>query len=191
MTIQRGIPGAGARRVRISSAARPGALVACLLVTLLVAGCGGDKGKSSSGGGGSTATPSSATPAVTSPGGPTGGTAGSGQPAPQQPAKVVGPNLNGNWAGYYKSIEGHYQNLSATITHVGNRVTIETTMPPGIVNKLVGQIDGAGNMLLYDQFDNEDWTTLYGPASSNSINLADYVFINQSLSDTNIVILKR
>ena len=162
-----------------------------LAVMLILTGCGGD-GDSSSGGGGSTSDdPTSdpdpgADPATDAPPDPIP----SAPPAPMQP-DTVGPNLNGQWAGYYKSEEGNYQNLTATITHTGRRVTITTSMPPGIIHRLVGQIDGGGNMLLYDQFDNEDWTTLYGPASSKSINLADYVIINGSRSDTNIIILKR
>ncbi len=141
-----------------------------MLVAALSVGCGGGKGKSSSGGGGSTSSTASATTTT----------------------NVVGPNLNGDWAGYYKSVNGNYQNLTATISHTGSRVVITTSVPEGsIIHELIGQIDASGNMLLYDQFDNEDWTTLYGPASTNSINLADFVFINQSLSDTNILILKR
>jgi hypothetical protein len=45
--------------------------------------------------------------------------------------------------------------------------------------------------VLYDAFDGEDWTTLYGPASTNSINLADFVYRDKSLVDTNVLILKR
>ena len=152
-------------------------IVLALLFGALSAGCGGDKGRTSSGGGGA---------GPTSPSSPA-----TGAPPVAPVANVVGPNLNGTWAGYYKSIEGNYQNLTATITHVGQQITITTSMPPGIVKKLVGKIDAVGNMLLYDQFDKEDWTTLYGPASSKSINLADFVFVSQSLSDTNILILKR
>ena len=46
-------------------------------------------------------------------------------------------------------------------------------------------------MLLYDQFDLEDWTTLFGPASTNSINLADFVKSGSETVNTNILILKR
>lgn len=105
---------------------------------------------------------------------------------------VVGPNLNGNtWAGYYKSIEGQFAPLTATIEHSGNRVTIRTSKMDGVAQTFTGTIDAIGNMELIDTFDGEDWTTFYGPASANSINLADLVFSGVSIVDTNILILKR
>ncbi|GJL81671.1 MAG: hypothetical protein DHS20C01_13050 [marine bacterium B5-7] len=148
-----------------------------ITLTIALTGCGGGGGSSSSGGGTAvTATNTNAMP-----------------PAPAKPAAgvaVVGPNLNGKWSGYYKSINGHLDYLSATITQTGRRVTITTTKT-GLVHMLSGTIDGAGHMLMYDASDGEDWTTLYGPASVNSINLADYVIVKNSLTDTNILILKR
>ena len=136
------------------------------IAVAMIAGCGGD-GKSSSGGGSSSA---AAAPA---------------------PVNVVGPNLNGNWAGYYKSSSGKYEGLRATITHVGAQVTITTTKKAGVARQLSGRISAVGKMVLYDAFDGEDWTTLYGPASPNSINLADFVFLNGHIVDTNVLILKR
>lgn len=158
--------------------------IGCLAVALLVAGCGGDS-KSSSGGGGSA--PSQPTGQSPQPVDPLSG----GGPNPTTQQTVVGPNLNGNWAGYYKSIEGHYENLTATITQVGANITIKTTKKSGVARELKGRINSVGHMLLYDTFDNEDWTTFYGPASARSINLADLVYSGTSLVDTNILILKR
>ncbi len=110
---------------------------------------------------------------------------------PDTTASTVGPNLNGdNWEGYFKSVEGDFTPMSATIRHVGNEVTILTTKE-GIAHKMTGITDGSGNMFMIDEADGEDWTTLYGAASANSINLADFVFVNGSQVDTNIIILKR
>jgi len=159
-------------------------VIACFALALLVAGCGGDS-KSSSGGGGSA--PSQPTGQAPQPVDPLSG----GGPNPTTQQTVVGPNLNGNWAGYYKSIEGHYENLTATITQVGANITITTTKKSGVARELKGRINSVGHMLLYDTFDNEDWTTFYGPASARSINLADLVYVGTSLVDTNILILKR
>lgn len=105
---------------------------------------------------------------------------------------VVGPNLSGGgWAGHFKSIEGFFEPLTAEIEHVGSRVTIRTSKTTGVAGTLVGKINGIGQLLLYDTFDNEDWTTLYGPVSTNSINLADFVYSDDEKVDTNIIILKR
>ena len=106
--------------------------------------------------------------------------------------ELVGPDLNGDdWAGYYKSVNGNFELMTATIEHVGNSVTIQTSKASGVASSLYGTIDSFGNMMLYDDFDNEDWTTHYGPATNDSINLADYVFKDTSKVDTNIIILKR
>lgn len=170
----------------------------CLLAAILLSGCGGDKDGETSSGGGSSTTPeqtagvdgASAAPETES-AQPTGITPQvSPQPLPDD-TPVVGPNLNGNWAGYYKSRTGKFENLRATITHSGTRVVISTTKSTGVARELIGRIDPIGKMLLYDSFDNEDWTTLFGPASANSINLADYVFLGSTIVDTNILILKR
>lgn len=112
---------------------------------------------------------------------------------PDYEAKVVGPNLNGDdWRGHFKSVKGAFDSISATINHVGNKVTIQTSRPKNsIVHKLSGVIDAAGILYLIDEHDGEDWTTLYGAVSKNSINLADYVFVDGSNADTNIIILKR
>ena len=106
---------------------------------------------------------------------------------------VVGPNLNGdNWVGYYKSAEGKYEPMTAVIRHVGNQVTIQSSLrKEGVASELSGKISASGKITLYDAYDNEDWTTLYGPVSKNSINLADFVFINGHKADTNVIILKR
>ncbi len=142
-----------------------------LALSMVLVSCGGD-GESSSGGGQAVEQdPNAVVPDLT--------------------ATTVGPNLNGdNWAGYFKSVQGDFTPMTATIRHIGNEVTILTTKE-GVAHKLTGITDGTGNMFMIDEADGEDWTTLYGPASANSINLADFVFSNGSQVDTNIIILKR
>jgi len=143
-----------------------------IAIVLVLSSCGGE-GDTNSGGGQAAQpqNPDAVTPDLT--------------------AATIGPNLNGDtWAGYFKSVEGAFTSMGATINHVGNKVTILTTKA-GIAHKLVGVIDGSGNMFMIDQVDGEDWTTLYGAVSANSINLADFVFTGGSKVDTNIIILKR
>lgn len=106
--------------------------------------------------------------------------------------ELVGPDLNGNdWAGHYKSIKGKYIALTAVIQHIGDRVTIQTSIPSGVASRLTGTIDAKGRMMMYDAYDNQAWTTHYRPVSDSSITLADYVFKDNQRSDTNILSLKR
>ncbi|MEA3291946.1 MAG: hypothetical protein U9Q71_06575 [Pseudomonadota bacterium] len=115
---------------------------------------------------------------------------GGGQAKPEP--KLIGPDLNGDdWVGYYKSASGKYEPMTAVIDHVGNKVAIQTSIKSGVASKLSGKINSIGKMILYDAYDNEDWTTLYGPASKNSINLADFVFKDNHKTHTNVIILKR
>lgn len=112
---------------------------------------------------------------------------------PDYAAEVIGPNLNGDdWQGHFKSIQGAYDPLSAVIQHIGNKVIMQTSRPEGqLAHKFTGIIDATGNIFMIDDSDGEDWTTLYGAVSRDSINMADFVFANGSQQDTNIIILKR
>ncbi len=105
---------------------------------------------------------------------------------------VVGPDLNGSdWAGYIKSERDGVTNLTATITHQGNQVTIVTSKD-GLAHELVGTINAVGETNMRDLFDNEQWTSVYGNVSQNSINLGDYIANDQGrIIDQNILVLKR
>ena len=117
---------------------------------------------------------------------------GNGSINPAVPGtQVTGPNLNGFWRGEFSRDSGGREAVSATIRHVGDVVVIETSRRPGIAKKFVGTIRSTGRMFMIDQFDSEDWTTLFGPASSNSITLADFVFAGSSMVDTNTLRLQR
>jgi hypothetical protein len=118
------------------------------------------------------------------------GLGGSLTPAPEETV-VVGPNLNGFWSAEFTRVSGGKDVLRATVRHVGRIVTIQTTRKPGVANRLVGSIKSTGRMLMFDQFDNEDWTTFFGPASSNAITLADHIFKDMKFTDTNVLRLRR
>ncbi|MFT5112119.1 MAG: hypothetical protein ACI8P9_001443 [Parasphingorhabdus sp.] len=168
--------------------------VVVLTVCALLAGCGGDSGSSSSGGGSSqssvandSATETAASPGLTGPiDTPTLA------PVPAVTTPRVGPNLAGTtWVGYFKDRKDAYEPVTASITHEGDLVIIRTSKASGVARVLSGRITSRGNMLLFDTFDREDWTTLFGAASTNSINLADYVKVGSERVNTNILILKR
>ncbi|MEE9447728.1 MAG: hypothetical protein V3V09_07185 [Arenicellales bacterium] len=123
-----------------------------------------------------------------------GSSSGGGQKDPIVVVEpLIGPDMNGDtWQGYYRNLHGGYSPMSAVITHTGDKIIIETSLPnTGVAGRLQGRITPSGTMFLYDLFDGEDWTTLYGGASANSINLADFVFVEGQNVDTNIIILKR
>ncbi len=111
---------------------------------------------------------------------------------PNLNAMVVGPNLNGDtWSGYLKNRTGGFKPMTAVIRQEGGIVIIDTSLENEVGEKLTGTISASGKMTVIDEFNNEDWTTLFGPASVDSINLADFVFIGGQRVDTNIIILKR
>ena len=98
----------------------------------------------------------------------------------------VGPDLNGSWSGTFTHYTGASGGVSATVSHVGSRIIISTNL--GLV--LVGGIDSGGGMLLCDS-EREDWTTLYGGATTTSIRLADYVMGGAGVLGTDLLILAR
>lgn len=88
----------------------------------------------------------------------------------------IGPDLRGRWMGvYYRSDRGGQLSLTASISQEGDAVTLSTSKPSGTARLLTGTISGNGDMVLTDAFDGETWTTLFGPATTNHVMLADYV----------------
>ena len=64
----------------------------------------------------------------------------------------------------------------------------------GIGQYFQGNIYSNGHMLLYDAYDNEDWTTHYGPATDSYIMIADFVrrpTLEDPSPPLNIIELKR
>lgn len=113
-------------------------------------------------------------------------------PADNDTPHIVGPDLAGsNWSGYFKNSRGAYEAIIATITQNNSEIALVTSKSSGLGHSFHGKIYPNGDMLLYDDYDHEDWTTLYGPATSHSINIADYVFEDGHKIDTNKIVLKR
>ncbi len=93
------------------------------------------------------------------------------------PARV---DLSGEyWSGeFYRTDDyaGTQQDITASITQNAGYVVVVTTSLEGLGHQLVGKIYSSNHLLLYDQYDGEDWTTHYGPASEKYVLLADYVW---------------
>ena len=99
-----------------------------------------------------------------------GGGGGGGGPS------VIGPNLNGSWAGDFFITDGSIdRTLTAEIEHSGTNITIRTSRTAGTAVLLTGWIDDEGNMQLTDAFDGETWTTIDGPATTNHVLIEDFV----------------
>jgi hypothetical protein len=91
----------------------------------------------------------------------------------------VGPNLNGaDWAGFLEIKDSRYkgfQYISARIVHSGNAVQINTSSNLHYGRQFNGTISSGGYMLMYDSISGEDWTTHRGDATTNRVDLYDYV----------------
>lgn len=122
-----------------------------------------------------------------------GGSGSSDSGGGQEQVVTTGPNLNGDtWRGSLQNSRGLFVTISATVTHNDDQIIINTSIPDNQLGGLFeGTITDLGTMLLYDAADGEDWTTLFGPVTVNSIDIADFVFINGVKIDTNTITLSR
>lgn len=86
------------------------------------------------------------------------------------------PDISGaNWAGcFIDGVTSVRENLTASIVLTGSQVTIETTRTD-LGHHFTGTINSNGDMLLYDSYDGEDWTTHFGPATATKIDIYDFV----------------
>jgi len=94
-----------------------------------------------------------------------------------QAESVVPPDIGGdNWSGYFTRTDSDVREyLTASIVLSGRDVTITTTLI-GLGHFLSGIINENGYMLLYDEYDGEDWTTHDGPATTTAVNIYDYLW---------------
>ena len=100
------------------------------------------------------------------------------------------PNIDGDdWTGYFETTGfNNRQSITASINQSGNSVTIVTSKS-GLGSRLVGSINSNGDMLVFDQYDGEDWTTHFGPATLAQV--AIYDFICPTCSQLNSIVLTR
>ena len=105
--------------------------------------------------------------------------------------EIIGPDIAGDtWEGlcYYgwgESTGNWYiwdpTPITATVTHVGNAVTITLSTECTINLENIGQffegtVDWGGNMLLVDQRDPvQAWSSHWGPVTESEIKIGDYV----------------
>lgn len=94
------------------------------------------------------------------------------QATSSQPVNIAG----NDWEGYYNRTDDRDKlYLTASISQNGSRVAI-TTSKSGLGHHFTGNINADGDMLVYDSYDGEDWTTHYGPARSTKIKIYDYAW---------------
>jgi hypothetical protein len=91
-------------------------------------------------------------------------------------APPIGPDIRGAWSGRYFARNANRPEtaLTATIRQDGEAVMIHTSLV-GIGANLTGTIQPNGDISLIDAFDGEIWTTHYRPATTNSIQIADFL----------------
>ncbi|MDO9043373.1 MAG: hypothetical protein Q7U64_13705 [Desulfocapsaceae bacterium] len=94
---------------------------------------------------------------------------------------VSAPDISGDgWAGYFwrsdlYAFNGTKVPITATVTQAADGQVTITTSLEGLGHYFEGNIDVTGQMLVYDAYDNEDWSTHDGPATEVSIEIEDYV----------------
>ncbi len=100
-----------------------------------------------------------------------------------------------NWTGYFYRTDnsGYRIYLTASISQNSSQVSVSTSKS-GIGSYLTGTINYYGDMLVYDSYDGEDWTTHYGPASYTQVRLYDYIWApveGEPAPPLNVIILYR
>ncbi len=109
-----------------------------------------------------------------------GGGGGGGDAAPPEPEEPpIGPYLGGSdWTGTLtirnEGNEGS-QAVTAVVTHSGGNVTITTDSKLDYGQYFTGHISYGGYLTVRDSATAKIWTTHLGNATTNSINLYDYV----------------
>lgn len=93
--------------------------------------------------------------------------------------QVSEPQIAGSsWAGLFwrsDNYKGTVQPVTATVTQKADGKVSITTSLAGLGHSFEGEIYDGGHLLLYDAFDNEDWSTLDGPVTDLYIKIEDYV----------------
>ena len=113
-----------------------------------------------------------------------GGGGGGGEPP-------IGPNLNGNWVGIYHRIrtsDTRKQDVTAKIKHDGSAVMIKTSLV-GIGASLTGTIEPNGEMKMIDPFDGELWTTYFRAATTDRVEICDFLYDEDLGSDSPLQII--
>ena len=93
--------------------------------------------------------------------------------------QVSVPQITGSsWTGLFwrsNDYANTVQPVTATVTqNADGRVTITTSLT-GLGHSFSGEIYDGGHLLLYDAYDDEDWSTQDGPVTDLYIKIEDYV----------------
>ena len=95
------------------------------------------------------------------------------------------PDITGSdWSGYFFVVDNNGNLLSdktpvaASVYHDGSgnvSITVSNHQCPGRNSYSRGRMDSAGFILIYDDCDDQDWTTHWRTATSTSIQLMDFI----------------
>jgi hypothetical protein len=93
--------------------------------------------------------------------------------------QVSEPQIAGSsWTGLFwrsDDYENTVQPVTATVTQdTDGKVTVTTSLE-GLGHSFEGEIYDGGHLLLYDAYDDEDWSTQDGPVTDLYIKIEDYV----------------
>jgi len=101
------------------------------------------------------------------------------EPVPVEP--VSAPNISGDdWTGYFWRSDyfaGTEVPITATVTQTADGLVTITTSKKGLGHYFEGNIEITGHMLVYDAYDDQDWSTHDGPATDVYIKIADYIVL--------------
>ncbi len=89
----------------------------------------------------------------------------------------VGPDISGQWEGvYYRENSSKRVAIHAEIQQEGDAVVINTdkTSPPA--QHFTGRISNDGDMVLTDASDGETWTTHRGAATTEHVQIMDFLW---------------
>ncbi|NQT92362.1 MAG: hypothetical protein HQ559_06345 [Lentisphaerae bacterium] len=94
------------------------------------------------------------------------------------------PDISGEWTGQYylreigRTTRHLQESLTATVYQNETNHTKVTvlTSKAGAGHSLRGSVDAQGKMYLFDDYDNEIWTTHYRFATTNQIELNDIIY---------------
>ena len=89
------------------------------------------------------------------------------------------PDINGDdWAGvYYVTDSSGKTDITASMEHDNNGNMWLRTSRSRRGHYFTGSLSKDGDMYLIDHYDNEIWTTHFGPATATHVLIADYVSV--------------
>lgn len=101
-------------------------------------------------------------------------------------------DIQGAWLGEYYTTgttNDESEAITAVVEQDGDAVTIDTSLS-GQADLFTGTIDSEGVLDLTDASDGQHWTSISGPATSNSIVIGDYLFEEAGTNGVPLVVIE-